>query len=269
MLAQRRYIEKDPAEGPTCFQLFGNDPQELAETTKIVTDLGADLIDLNCGCPARKVRRQGAGSSLLLDAPKLYQMLLAMKQNTHLPVSVKIRVEGGSSDKFNAEIAKVVNDSGVDFLVVHGRHWNEHYETPCNYDEIRFFVEQVKIPVIGNGDIFDIASLKKMLATGCAGAMIARGGVGQPWLIRNLIAEMRGEEVIVPTPQEVAAVFIEHIVRLSSLLGNERCAVLHARKIAKYYARNLPSQTRKVFCIAVNACDNLPDFRDLCLRYFN
>jgi tRNA-dihydrouridine synthase B len=261
-----RYTAKDPAEGPVCFQLFGNEPADLAIATKMVTDFGADLIDLNCGCPVRKVRKQGAGSSLLTDAAKLYRMICAMKQNTHLPVSVKVRVEGGSSYKFNSEIAQAVTDGGADFLVVHGRHWTQHYETPCNYDEIKFFVDCMKIPVIGNGDVADLVSLQKMFTTGCAGAMIGRAGVGQPWLIGKLIAEMNGEEYNPPSLPEVGEIFIEHVENLAAAMKNERFAVLQARKIAKRYARNLKSKSE--FCIAINQCEDLLTFKKLCSEYF-
>lgn len=266
-LAHQRYIEKDPEEGPVCFQLSGNDPAALAEAVKKVTDYGADLIDLNCGCPVKKVRSKGAGSSLLTNASKLYELITALKQNTHVPVSIKIRVEGGSNDKFNAEIAKVVSEAGADFLVVHGRHWTEHYETPCNHDQIQFFVEQLKIPVIGNGDIACVDSLKKMLATGCAGVMIGRAGVGQPWLIAKLIAEMKQEEFMMPSPQEIGAVFLEHVERLVALLRNERFAIHQARKVAKYYARGFSARTE--FCVAMNNCDNFQDLRKICLIYFS
>lgn len=251
----QRYITKDPEEGPTCFQLSASNPIELAEATKRVTDYGADLIDLNCGCPVKKIRSKGAGSSLLTNTPKLYQLISAMKNNTHLPVSIKIRVDGNSNEKFNQEIAKVVSDAGADFLIVHGRHWTEHYETPCHYDEIQFFVELLKIPVIGNGDIACVNSLKKMFATGCAGVMIARAGVGQPWLIKKLITEMRQEKFIMPSSKEIGAIFMEHVLKLATLLNSENFAILQARKFAKYYARNL--ENKKEFCEAVNACNNL------------
>ena len=231
----QRYVEKHPAEGPVCFQLFGDNPHDLAEATKIATDYGADLIDLNCGCPVRKVRRQGAGSSLLSDPVKIYQMITAMKQNTHLPVSIKIRVEGTTQEKSNAPIAQAVNDAGADFLVVHGRSWKDNYATPCRYDQINFFVETVKVPVIGNGDVRDVVSLKKMFATGCAGVMIARAGIGQPWLTKKLIAEMRNEDFALPATSEIEAIFAEHIALLSQLFGNEKHAELHARKLVKYY----------------------------------
>lgn len=251
----QRFVKKDPKEGPVCFQLAGSDAAELAEATKIVTDYGADLIDLNCGCPVKKIRSKGAGSGLLNNPSKLYQLICAMKKNTHVPVSIKIRVEGDSDEQFNGDIVKVVTDAGADFLVVHGRHWSEHYETPCRYEEIQFFVENLNIPVIGNGDIADITSLNNMLATGCAGVMIARAGVGQPWLIRELISNVRQEKFSKPSVEEIHAIFLEHIQLLAKLLGSEKLAILQARKIAKYYARSFKNKVD--FCDAVNLCVDL------------
>lgn len=263
--AQQRFVKKDPQEGPVCFQLAGNNPLELAEATKRATDYGADLIDLNCGCPVKKIRSKGAGSRLLTDPATLYELICAMKQNTHVPVSIKIRVES-TEEKFNEEIAKVVSDAGVDFLIVHGRHWTEHYETPCRYDEIQFFVERLTIPVIGNGDIACSASLRKMLATGCAGVMISRASVGQPWLIAKLIAELQQKEFISPSHQRIGLMLIEHVMQLAELLNSEKFAILQARKFAKYYGRSL---TNKIdFCTAINSCDNLHAFQTLCLQYF-
>lgn len=263
-ISQHRYITKDPEEGPVCFQLSGNDPKELAEATQIATQHGADLIDLNCGCPVKKIRSRGAGSSLLMNAPKLYQLIHAMKQNTHLPVSIKIRVQN-ENEKFNEEIVNVVRDAGVDFLIVHGRHWTEHYETACRHDEIQYFVENLKIPVIGNGDIANLESLQKMFATGCAGVMIGRAGVGQPWLIRKLISEMNGENFIVPTNYEIGKIFIDHVERLSELLNSEKFALLQARTFAKYYARGL--MKRMEFAAAVNECHQMDELRDITDHY--
>lgn len=265
-LSYRRYIEKDPNEGPVCFQIFGNDSEKIGHATRVVTDYGADLIDLNCGCPVKKVRRQHAGSSLLTDPITIYKLLSAMKKNTHLPIAAKIRVEGNGQEKFHAEIIKAVTDAGVDFLIIHGRHWNETYNTPCHYDQIKFFVTELKIPVIGNGDIFCVNSLRKMLETGCAGAMIARGGIGRPWLIKKLIAEMNYQEFINPSTEEIGIIFIRHIHLLEKLLGSEKFALLHARKVASSYTQGL--HNKKEFCFAVNNCSNLQELRNICLQYF-
>lgn len=266
-ISHRRYIEKDPAEGPVCFQLAGTDPNEIAEATKRVTDYGADVVDLNCGCPVKKIRSQGAGSRLLTNPQKLYALIDAMKKNTSVPISIKIRVEGESDEKCNQIIAKVVTDAGADFLVVHGRHWTEHYETPCRYDQIQYFVENLKIPVIGNGDIACLPSLKRMFMTGCAGAMIARAGVGQPWLIGQLIAEMAGKPFVIPNLKEAGLIFIEHVERLAKLLASEKFALLQARKFAKYYARGL--EKRAEICSALNLCTSLKDLKIICINYFS
>jgi tRNA-dihydrouridine synthase B len=262
----RRYLEKDHREGPVCFQVFGKDPVKIGEAAKIVTDYGADLIDLNCGCPVKKVRRQGAGSALLSDPKMLYQLLIAMKKNTHLPIGAKIRVEGNSRDRFHTEIVKAISDAGVDFLVVHGRHWNENYKDSCHYDQIQFFVNEMKIPVIGNGDIFCVNSLKKMFATGCAGVMVGRAGVGRPWLIKQLIAEMQQKEFIVPSAEEIGVIFMQHIQLLEKLLVSEKVELLHARKIAGSYTQGL--RNKKEFCCAVNSCSNFQELNNICVQYF-
>jgi tRNA-dihydrouridine synthase B len=264
--ALKRFVTIAPDEGPVCFQLSANNPAELAEATKRVTAYGAHLIDLNCGCPVNKIRGKGAGSSLLTDPSKLFQLITAMKQNTHVPVSIKIRVDGKSHDQFNLQVAQAVSDAGADFLTVHGRHWTEHYETPCRHDEIKFFVEQVKIPVIGNGDIACIRSLKEMFATGCAGVMIARAGVGQPWLIGKLTAELQQVSFSLPSLSEIGHVFLEHVAQLRTLLDSEKFAILQARKFAKYYGRDLKDRTH--FTEEINLCETLQQLEIICLRYF-
>lgn len=262
---RHRYLHKDPKEGPVCFQLSATEPAELANATQIVTQSGADLIDLNCGCPVDKIRRKGAGSSLLQQPGKLYQLITAMKQNTHVPVSIKIRVDGHSSDKFNQDIVNVVRDTGLDYLIVHGRHWTERYETPCNYQQIKFFVDNLTIPVIGNGDVACVSSLQAMLATGCAGVMIGRAAVGQPWLIKQLQAQMNGEEFILPSLAQIAEIFLSHVTQLIRLLGSEKLAVLQARKLAKYYARHLAKRIE--FTIAVNQCHDFSALQQVTYRY--
>ena len=181
--------------------------------------------------------------------------------------SIKIRVQGNANDQSNQEIARAVSDAGADFIVVHGRHWSEHYETSCRYDEIKFFVQALKIPVIGNGDIQSVESLKQMFLTGCAGAMIGRAGVGQPWLIKKLISEFNHQPFIMPTSAEIGSMFLEHIVQLIELLNSEKLAILQARKFAQYYGRTLAE--KKEFNHAVNTCERFGHLQKLVRYYFN
>ncbi len=265
-LALTRYLHKDPLEGPVCFQLSGSDVYEVSEAVKRVTEAGADLIDLNCGCPVKKIRQKGAGSSLLTNTKILYALISSMKNSTHVPVTVKIRVAKQGDDSLNQEVARVVTEAGADALIVHGRHWTEHYETACRYDAIRYFVDEMTIPVIGNGDVSDFHSLQAMLATGCAGVMIGRAGVGQPWLIKQLLTQFRGEDFEIPSLHKIKEMFVMHIEHLAALLGSEKFAVIQARKFSKYYARQLSS--RAAFSDAVNGCDNLLDLKSICQQYF-
>ncbi len=262
-----RFLARDPDEGPVCYQLSGKKPEILAEAVKIVTDRGADFIDLNCGCPVKKIRSRHAGSKHLANPQHLAKLIKAMKDNTHLPISIKVRVDGDSGDQFNRDILTVINDSGLDFVAVHGRHWTEKYDIPCRYDQIQLFVDSLGIPVIGNGDIRCIRSLTDLLNTGCQGAMIARAGVGQPWLIAQLMADLKGEHYALPKPSEVASWFIEHVESLAELLESERFAVIQARKFSKYYARSITNQTE--FVQAMNQCQNLKQMRTLCATYFS
>ena len=265
--SKQRFIKKDPKEGPVCFQLSGHDVGELAEAVKRVTDYGADLIDLNCGCPVKKIRSRGCGSRLLSKPSQLYQLIKAMKDHTHVPVSIKIRIDGSSTDRNNQDIANAVQDAGADFLVVHGRHWTEHYETSCNYEQIQFFVETLSIPVIGNGDVACVETLKKMFATGCAGVMIGRAGVGQPWLIGQLVAQIQDRPFTEPLQSDIGRLFVTHIQELANLLESEKFAVIQARKFAKYYARKLPA--RLEFCHSIQQCEKLSQLESICMQFFS
>lgn len=264
---QQRFINRSPLEKKLCVQLSGDNPVEIGEAVKRVTDWGADLIDLNCGCPKKKIRSKGTGSRLLSSPQKLFQLITAMKQNTHLPVSVKIRVDSDSGDQFNRTIATVVEEAGADTLIVHGRHWTQQYDVPCNYDEIQFFVECLKIPVIGNGDVACIDSLKQMLATGCAGAMIGRAGVGQPWLIKQLQAELTGKTFVKPSISEIGQIFLTHVENLITLLDSEKFAILQARTFIKYYARDLDDKTQ--LCQLANQCEDFKGFKKIVECFFN
>lgn len=263
-----RFLTVDPEEGPVCFQLSSQNPHELGEAVKRATELGATLIDLNCGCPVKKIRSKGAGSRLLADAGLLYQLITAMKQNTHLPIGIKIRVDSQSGEQFNASVAKAVSDAGTDFLVVHGRHWSEHYETPAHHNEIEYFAQSVSIPVIGNGDVNSLASLHTMLTTGVKGAMISRATIGRPWLLGEWQANLKQQPFTQPTLKEIGELFFIHVTRLSVLLNNEKFALIQARKFAKYYARPLSATETAAFLQAMNQCETLLHLEKIYQQYF-
>lgn len=236
---QTRYLERSKHEGALCFQLSASDKEVLAKATRIANRLEPEIIELNCGCPVNKIRKKGAGSKLLTDLDKLSYLISALRENTHAAVSIKMRVRGDDQTQDDIKIAKLAEQLGVDLLVVHGRHHTERYDKACRLDQIAQIVNAVNIPVIGNGDVKDLNSLQNMLkTTGCRGIMIARQATGQPWIFDKLQHELQNKPYSLPCPEEIGCIFIDHIERLAAIDNHTYRALLQARTLGKYYARN-------------------------------
>jgi tRNA-dihydrouridine synthase B len=230
-----RYTYKAPNEGKVCYQISGDNPEDLVRAVDIVVARGADLIDLNCGCPQRKIRKKGHGSKLLANPERLYQLLSAMRQAATVPMSAKIRVDGDSGESFDQEVVAAIESAGMDFMVVHGRHWRERYDVNVRLDDIKKIVAMATIPVIANGDVDDLTSLQRTLDhTQAAGVMICRGSMGRPWLFAQLTALMRGESFSAPEAASLNQLLQRHVTMLAELDG-EHSALLQARSLAKYY----------------------------------
>lgn len=234
---RKRYYFKDEREGPLCIQLAANDVSILAEALETVKTWSPDLVDLNCGCPQPKIRKKRYGSQLLAESKKLGELVAVMKSKLNVPVLVKIRVDNASGDDYNLSVAHAVEDAGADALTVHGRHWTERYDVPVSYRDIAQIKQAVSIPVIGNGDVKDVATAKRMFdETGCDAVMIGRASVGQPWLFAQIDAELNGKPYQLPTVVEIGRIFLEHVAGLIELEG-EKIALLQSRSLLKYYAR--------------------------------
>lgn len=235
----KRYLARAENEKILCYQLSGNDPELLGQAANIVSDLGADIIDLNCGCPVNKIRKKNCGSKLLTQPEIIYQNIKAIKANSNAVVSLKVRIAKPVHDHDDKRVVDAAEAAGVDFLIVHGRHWTERYDIPCRQEVIREIVDYANVPVFANGDADDTKSLTTLMDnTGCAGVMIARASVGQPWLFQQIKAELAGESFVKPRFNEIGNLFLEHI-RMLIELDSPKLGVLQARKLAKYYGRGL------------------------------
>ncbi len=237
---KHRYLWRDPAEKLVCYQLSGQTVAHVLKAVEKVNEAGADLIDLNCGCPVDKIRRKACGSKLLTTPERIYELIKTIKDNTEAAVSCKIRVGEPLGDSDDLAVAQAVEAAGADFIIVHGRHWTERYDVPVRLAPIARVVEAVKIPVFANGDVNSAVSADEIVrVTNCAGLMIARAGAGNPWLFAQIRAEVLDEPWTPPSRELIIQVFLEHVERLAAL-QDEKLAVLQSRKLAKYYFKPFP-----------------------------
>ncbi len=190
-------------ERPVAIQIFGADADLMAEAAKIVEDSGAEIVDINCGCPAPKVVKRGGGAGLLQNLPNLEKIVHKTVEAVSIPVTVKIR-NGWCSQSLNAmETLKIVEGSGAQSLAVHGRTRLQLYRGEADWNIIGELSEAASIPVIGSGDVLTAADARgRFEQTGCAGVMIGRGAITNPWIFRQIVDEMEGREAFEPTWRE-------------------------------------------------------------------
>ncbi len=233
---QRMNHEGEPE--PRVVQLAGNDPQQLADAARANVDLGAQIIDINLGCPAKKVYGKLCGSALLGDPPLVGRLLAAVVAAVEVPVTVKIRT-GIDRQHINAvEISRIATDAGVSAIAVHGRTRMDFYEGEAEYETIRAIAHEARIPVIANGDIDSAEKAEKVLQfTRAHGVMIGRGAHGSPWIFRDVNAFLdNGEIPAALLRSEIRDIILRHITALYAFHG-EAAGVRIARKHLGWYCQ--------------------------------
>ena len=227
--------------GPVSVQIAGSDPAMLADAARFNVERGAQIIDINMGCPAKKVCNVAAGSALLANEELVARIVAAVVAAVEVPVTVKIRT-GPSPERRNAvRIAQIVEAAGAQMLAIHGRTRACMFEGKAEFDTIAEVKSRIRIPVIANGDIATPEEAQRVLErTGADGIMIGRAAQGRPWLFREITHYLAtGERLAPPAPAERGAVLIEHLEGLDSLYGGEQGARV-ARKHIGWAVRELP-----------------------------
>jgi len=249
--------EKRPIQA----QIFGSDVESLKKAAEYVSGF-ADILDINMGCPAPKVVKNGDGSKLLLDLPKIEEIVTEVVKSSNIPVTVKIR-KGWSSDNIVAkEVAQIIQKAGASMITIHGRTRQEFFSGEVDLESIKLVKESVTIPVIGNGDIVDEESALKMFEyTGVDGIMIGRGAIGNPWIFRKIIYYLQtGEKLPIISSQEKIETIIKHI-ELEVQEKGERVGIQELRKHMAHYIRNIDDASR--IRAKINMIDSKDELIDL------
>ncbi len=230
---------------PRAVQIAGSDPEMLADAARVNADLGAQIIDINMGCPAKKVCNRAAGSALMRDEALVSRLLQAVVRAVDVPVTLKMRTGWDTANRNAVVIARIAEDIGVTALAVHGRSRADMFNGAAEYDTIAAVAAAVRIPVFANGDVDSAEKARQVLErTGAAGVMIGRAAQGRPWIFREVKAYLtQGAAVEPPSAAEVRDIILAHLESLHAFYG-EDAGVRIARKHLGWYCRQLPSAPR-------------------------
>jgi tRNA-dihydrouridine synthase B len=237
----RRRLDHRGEGAPVVVQVAGGDPAMIAQAARSSVDLGAQIVDINMGCPAKKVCNRAAGSALLRDETLVARILAAAVAAVEVPVTLKIRTGWDPEHRNAVRVARIAEEAGIQALAVHGRTRACRFGGEAEYETIRAVCEAVSIPVLANGDIDSPGKAARVLAvTGAAGVMIGRAAQGRPWLFREISGYLAtGRDPRHPTAREVRAIILDHLDHLYAFYG-QKTGVRVARKHLGWYLKDRP-----------------------------
>lgn len=255
-----------PEDRPLGAQIVGCDPGVMGEAAAQIEAMGFDLVDLNLGCPVPKIVSQGGGSMLLREPETAKAIFTQVVRSVkRIPVTVKMRLGYRDASGMEAlRIARIAQECGVDAVAVHGRTREQGYAGPADYEAIGRVKQAVSIPVIGNGDVIDGASARRLReVSGCEGIMLGRGALGNPWIYRQVEAAIAGQETPpAPSPSERRHVLLRHIALQEQ---HEARALGHLRRVITWYFKEMPGVAE--FRDRINRAQSLDEMRDLVERF--
>ena len=247
-MEQMARIDED--EHPVAIQIYGRDPASMAEGAKIVQDLGADICDINMGCPSKKVCAHSGGSALLKDPALARDIVRAVRAAIQIPLTVKMRSGFDAQNRNAPDVAWMCQEEGVEAITMHWRTRADLYGGTRAVDKIAATKARLSIPVIGNGDVVDYESAMRMFAdTGCDAVMIGRGAIRNPWVFAQVHRRMMGGEPLVVDAEEKRRVLIGFFETLRVEFRNDRGALGRMKKIANYFTGGLPHASELRYAI--------------------
>lgn len=256
-----RMMNFDEIEKPISIQIFGYDINKMCEAAMMVQDTGADIIDINCGCPAPKVVKRGGGCQLMREPEHLAKMLSSVRNKVSIPFTLKIR-SGWDADSINAmQIAKMAQDCGVDMLAIHGRTRSELYRGKADWELVAEIANELTIPVIGSGDVINKSSADEARKLGIAGIMIGRGAMQNPWIFREINSNTKRAP-----DYETPRVLLDYMQLLLEIM-NEKGAVGKMKQLGSQATRRVTgsSKVRKALCTS----KTLEEMKELLMNWEN
>lgn len=265
--SKRRLIHGNEA-GICSVQIAGSDPEELAYAAQVNVDNGAQIIDINMGCPAKKVNKKLAGSALLKEPSLVEAIVKSVVDKVDVPVTLKIRTGWCENTRNGIEIAKIAEHNGIQSLAVHGRTRNDFYKGDAEYDTIKAIKQAVSIPVVANGDITTATKALHVLDyTNADAVMVGRGAQGRPWIFREINHFLKtGQQLDQPSMEEVCSIVLEHVKGLHTFYG-DFMGVRFARKHVSWYMQTLDPE--KQFRSIFNALESEEAQLEALTRYFD
>ena len=243
-MTTHRMMKFLPEERPLSIQIFGHDEERMAMAAEIIEEVGADIVDINCGCPAKKVVKGGGGSSLLRDLPQLEKILRRVRRAVSIPLTMKIRTGWDESSINAVEVGKLIEDCGANMIAIHGRTRMQGYSGKADWDVIAAVKRAVNIPVIGCGDVVTPEqAVQRLSQTGVDAVMIGRGAIANPWIFRQTSELMRGEAVYQPPLEEKRNVLHLYYELLHDEMS-ERGLCGKLKQMCGYFTHGLPGGAR-------------------------
>lgn len=240
-------------EHPVAAQIFGREPQEMADAAAVLAGSGADVIDINMGCPVKKVLKSGSGIQLMREPERASAIVRAVTDSVKVPVTVKIRLGWSENESNYSSFGKLLSDSGADAVILHPRTRVQGFSGKARWEAIAVLVKELDIPVLGSGDVRNAADARSLFdTTGCSGLLIGRGALGRPWIFSSINKGMAGEHA--PEANRLRQYLTALHIRLMLESMPDKRAVGHLRKHLAWYSRGLPDGS--AFRALINKLEN-------------